>query len=140
MDQARRSGNSIGSGVQVGTSGTILQYRQPESACDALIVGGELHGLSIACNLARCHRVDRVAVLERHRIGLGGSGRNTETEALHRPWKIPYAAVAPADTVRGNRTRPCAPPREPAAPQVGRKFQRGDKVTSTMPTAPLSLA
>ncbi|MDH4060419.1 MAG: FAD-binding oxidoreductase, partial [Aquincola sp.] len=56
----------------------ILQYKQPESTYDVIIVGGGLHGLSAAYYLAKYHQVKRIAVLERQYIGSGGSGRNTE--------------------------------------------------------------
>ena len=56
----------------------LLQYKQPEKSYDVVIIGGGLHGLATAYNLARYHGVKRIAVLERRYIGYGGSGRNTE--------------------------------------------------------------
>jgi sarcosine oxidase subunit beta len=44
---------------------------------DAVIIGGGLHGLATAYFLARNHGMNHVAVVERHYIGFGGSGRNT---------------------------------------------------------------
>jgi sarcosine oxidase subunit beta len=56
----------------------LLQYKQPEKSYDVIIIGGGLHGLATAYNLARYHDIKRIAVLERRYIGSGGSGRNTE--------------------------------------------------------------
>jgi len=56
----------------------ILQYKKPEKSYEVIVVGGGLHGLATAYNLARYHGVKRIAVLERRYIGSGGSGRNTE--------------------------------------------------------------
>jgi len=47
------------------------------STYDAVIIGGGLHGLAAAYFLARDHGLTNVAVIERHFIGFGGSGRNT---------------------------------------------------------------
>jgi sarcosine oxidase subunit beta len=44
---------------------------------DAVIIGGGLHGLATAYFLARRHGMSNVAVIEKHYIGFGGSGRNT---------------------------------------------------------------
>jgi sarcosine oxidase subunit beta len=44
---------------------------------DAVIIGGGVHGLAAAYYLARDHGMTSVAVLEKHYIGFGGSGRNT---------------------------------------------------------------
>ena len=60
-------------------SNKILKYKQqPDKHYDVMIVGGGLHGLATAYNLAKYHNVKRIAVLERRYIGSGGSGRNTE--------------------------------------------------------------
>ncbi len=42
----------------------LLQYKQPEKSYDVVIIGGGLHGLATAYNLARYHGVKRIAVLE----------------------------------------------------------------------------
>jgi len=47
------------------------------SAYDAVIIGGGLHGLATAYFLARDHGLTNVAVIEKRFIGFGGSGRNT---------------------------------------------------------------
>jgi sarcosine oxidase subunit beta len=44
---------------------------------DAVIIGGGLHGLAAAYFLARSHGITDVAVVEKHYVGFGGSGRNT---------------------------------------------------------------
>ena len=57
-------------------SNKILKYKQqPDKHYDVIIVGGGLHGLATAYNLAKYHNVKRIAVLERRYIGSGGSGR-----------------------------------------------------------------
>ncbi len=48
-----------------------------KSRYDAVIIGGGLHGLATAYFLARDHGMTDVAVVEKHHIGFGGSGRNT---------------------------------------------------------------
>lgn len=50
-------------------------------------------------------------------------------EAVHRSWKIPYVAIAPASHEPGAQPKPYEPPPEPAATQGRREFQLGDKVT-----------
>lgn len=49
----------------------------PESAYEAIIVGGGGHGLAAAYYLAKVHGLTDVAVLEKGSIGLGNAGRNT---------------------------------------------------------------
>ncbi len=44
---------------------------------DAVLIGGGLHSLATAYYLARDHGMTDVAVLEKHHLGFGGSGRNT---------------------------------------------------------------
>ena len=61
-------------------AGWGAQWRSPERPApvyDAVIVGGGGHGLATAYYLAREHRIDRVAVLEKGWIGGGNTGRNT---------------------------------------------------------------
>jgi sarcosine oxidase subunit beta len=48
-----------------------------KSSYDAVIIGGGLHGLAAAYFLARDHGLSNVAVIEKHYMGFGGSGRNT---------------------------------------------------------------
>ncbi|MDM8548803.1 FAD-dependent oxidoreductase [Desulfobacterales bacterium HSG2] len=47
------------------------------SSYDAVIIGGGVHGLATAYFLARDHGMKNIAVIEKHHIGFGGSGRNT---------------------------------------------------------------
>ena len=44
---------------------------------DVVIIGGGIHGLAAAYDLAHHHGITNVAVLEKRYIGGGGSGRNT---------------------------------------------------------------
>jgi sarcosine oxidase subunit beta len=55
-----------------------LSSRAVEPRYDVVIVGGGVNGLSLAYHLAAEHGISNVAVLERHYIGSGGSGRNTQ--------------------------------------------------------------
>ncbi|MEX2183148.1 MAG: FAD-dependent oxidoreductase [Chloroflexota bacterium] len=54
----------------------VMRPREMKSSYDVVIVGGGVHGLSIAYELAK-RGVRDVAVLEKAYIGAGGSGRNT---------------------------------------------------------------
>ena len=54
----------------------VLGHRPLKPRYDVVIIGGGVHGLAIAYELAR-RGVRDVAVLERSYIGSGGSGRNT---------------------------------------------------------------
>lgn len=56
----------------------FLSRRELEPRYDVVIVGGGVNGLSLAFHLAEYHGIRDVAVLERHYIGSGGSGRNTQ--------------------------------------------------------------
>ena len=56
----------------------FLSRRELKPRYDVVIVGGGVNGLSLAFHLAEYHGVRDVAVLERHYIGSGGSGRNTQ--------------------------------------------------------------
>ncbi|MEO8475882.1 MAG: FAD-dependent oxidoreductase [Actinomycetota bacterium] len=56
----------------------FLSRRELRPWYDVVIVGGGVNGLSLAFHLAEYHGVRDVAVLERHYIGSGGSGRNTQ--------------------------------------------------------------
>ena len=55
----------------------VWRSRELAPSYDVVIVGGGIHGLSLAYYLGRNHGVHRVAVLEQDYIGSGGSGRNT---------------------------------------------------------------
>ena len=54
-------------------------WRDPplKSEYDVVIIGGGGHGLATAYYLAKHHGINRVAVIEKHWIGAGNSGRNT---------------------------------------------------------------
>ena len=54
-----------------------LQWHEPKSSYDVVIVGGGGHGLATAYYLATRHGITDVAVLEANYIGSGNSGRNT---------------------------------------------------------------
>jgi sarcosine oxidase subunit beta len=54
----------------------VWRQRDLRSAYDVVIIGGGVHGLSIAYELAR-RGVTKVAVIEKAYLGAGGSGRNT---------------------------------------------------------------
>lgn len=54
----------------------VMRPRDPRPSYDVVIIGGGVHGLSIAYELAK-RGVRDVAVLEKAYIGAGGSGRNT---------------------------------------------------------------
>ena len=54
-----------------------LQWHEPRSSYDVVIIGGGGHGLSTAYHLATRHGITNVAVLESNYIGSGNSGRNT---------------------------------------------------------------
>ncbi len=57
---------------------SLWTFKDPAKTYDAVIIGGGLHGLAAAYFLAKDHKIDRVAVLERKHFGYGGSSRNTE--------------------------------------------------------------
>ncbi len=54
-----------------------LQWHEPKSSYDVVIVGGGGHGLATAYYLAVRHGITNVAVVEANYIGSGNSGRNT---------------------------------------------------------------
>ncbi len=54
-----------------------LEWRDPKSSYDVVIVGGGGHGLATAYYLATRHGITNVGVFERGYIGSGNSGRNT---------------------------------------------------------------
>jgi sarcosine oxidase subunit beta len=56
----------------------FLRRRELKPCYDVVIVGGGVNGLSLAFHLAEYHGIRDVAVIERHYIGSGGSGRNTQ--------------------------------------------------------------
>jgi len=56
----------------------FLSRRELKPRYDVVIVGGGVNGLSLAFHLAEYHGIHDIAVLERHYIGSGGSGRNTQ--------------------------------------------------------------
>lgn len=55
----------------------LWRHGAPQSAYDAIIVGGGAHGLAAAYYLAREYGMRKVALLERSWIGSGNAGRNT---------------------------------------------------------------
>jgi len=55
----------------------IIPRRSLAGSCDAVIIGGGLHGLATSYFLAKERGMTNVAVIERQYIGFGGSGRNT---------------------------------------------------------------
>jgi sarcosine oxidase, subunit beta len=54
-----------------------LEWHEPKSSYDVVIVGGGGHGLATAYYLAARHGITNVAVIEANYIGSGNSGRNT---------------------------------------------------------------
>jgi sarcosine oxidase, subunit beta len=54
-----------------------LQWHEPKSSYDVVIIGAGGHGLSTAYHLATRHGITNVAVVEANYIGSGNSGRNT---------------------------------------------------------------
>jgi sarcosine oxidase subunit beta len=54
----------------------VWRQREIRPAYDVVVIGGGVHGLSIAYELAK-RGVTKVAVLEKAYLGAGGSGRNT---------------------------------------------------------------
>ena len=67
---------------------------------DVVIIGGGGHGLAAAYYLATMHGITNVAVLEKHYIGHGGTGRNTASRGRPRPISTPGVP---------RRGRPCWP-------------------------------
>ena len=54
-----------------------MQWHEPKSSYDVVIIGGGGHGLATAYYLATRHGITNVAVIEANYIGSGNSGRNT---------------------------------------------------------------
>ena len=54
-----------------------MQWHEPKSSYDVVIIGGGGHGLATAYYLAAKHGIINVAVIEANYIGSGNSGRNT---------------------------------------------------------------
>ncbi len=54
-----------------------LEWKEPRSSYDVVIIGGGGHGLATAYYLAERHGITNVAVVEASYIGAGNSGRNT---------------------------------------------------------------
>lgn len=55
----------------------LLHWHPLKDSYDVVIIGGGAHGMACAYYLAKVHGITNVAVLERHYIGSGNSGRNT---------------------------------------------------------------
>ena len=75
----------------------VMQPRERKSSYDVVIVGGGVHGLSIAYELAK-RGVRDVAVLEKAYIGAGGSGRNTAI--IRSNYRTPEGVAFYAESVR----------------------------------------
>lgn len=56
----------------------LWKFCEPNRSYDAVVIGGGLHGMAAAYYLARDFGMTNVAVLDRRRMGYGGSSRNTE--------------------------------------------------------------
>src|SRR5690348_18294637 len=54
-----------------------INWHEPRTTYDVVIIGGGGHGLATAYYLAKEHGITNVAVLEKSWIGSGNAGRNT---------------------------------------------------------------
>ena len=85
----------------------VMRPRERKSSYDVVIVGGGVHGLAIAYELAK-RGVRDVAVLEKAYIGAGGSGRNTAI--IRSNYRTPegvafYDEIGPDLRATGGRAR-----------------------------------
>ena len=63
----------------INQTGWQRQWRAPvlKKEYDVVIVGAGLHGLATAYYLAKNHKINNIAVLEKGWLGGGNAGRNT---------------------------------------------------------------
>ena len=73
---------------------------EPKKEYDAVIIGGGGHGLATAYYLAKKHRMNNIAVVEKGWIGGGNTGRNTTIIRSNYLWAVSYTHLRAHETLR----------------------------------------